>query len=89
MLVTKFSTYNHIIHIFKTYNFAEGEVCCNSADTEDCKKACTNMFQSELSPTQMQRQQFIESCESNSPKVTKCIKDVIKVTPALNTQKRM
>lgn len=46
------------------------------------------MFQSELSPSKFQRQQLIEACELSSLKVTKCIKDIIKVTPAINTQKR-
>lgn len=72
---------------FVSYLISEGESCCSNAETEDCKEACTNMFQSEL-PFALSRQHFAEACETSSPRVTKCVKDIIKETPAINTQKR-
>lgn len=71
-----------------SFLFSDGEECCDNANTEDCKTACTNIFQNELSPSKFEREQLLEFCEISSPKVTECIKDVIKVTPAMNTQKR-
>ncbi|KAJ8916807.1 hypothetical protein NQ315_005814, partial [Exocentrus adspersus] len=62
----------------------DGEICCNNARSQDCKDACTDIFRSELYPTKFQKQKVKEFCEINSPKVTDCVKEIVKVTPVEN-----
>ncbi|XP_074032082.1 reversion-inducing-cysteine-rich protein with kazal motifs [Leptinotarsa decemlineata] len=66
-----------------------GAECCNSARNENCKQSCVEIFRSELSPNKFQRQKLIDHCEHDSPKVTECIKDMVKYTPVKTTQKHL
>ncbi|XP_072392887.1 reversion-inducing cysteine-rich protein with Kazal motifs [Diabrotica undecimpunctata] len=66
-----------------------GADCCNNARTDDCKSACVDLFRRELSPTKLQRQKVKDYCENDSPRVTDCVKDLIKVTPVKNIHKHI
>nr|CAI5868539.1 unnamed protein product [Callosobruchus analis] len=67
-----------------------GEDCCNQATNEDCQSACTDIFRSGLSsPSKLLRQRLKDVCELSSPKVTQCVKEIVKLTPVRNTQKHI
>ncbi|CAH1106670.1 unnamed protein product [Psylliodes chrysocephalus] len=66
-----------------------GSDCCNNARTDDCQLACKDLFRRELAPTKLQRQKVKEYCENDNPRVTDCVKDLIKVTPVKNTHKHI
>lgn len=66
-----------------------GEDCCKNARNEDCQEACMDIFRSDLTPTKYQRQKLKEYCDNSSPKVSECVKDLIKVTPAKNTHQQI
>lgn len=65
-----------------------GEECCDNARSQDCREACSDIFRSELAPTKAQRQNLRELCEIGSPKVTDCVKEIVKVTPVKNIHER-
>ncbi|KAJ8956628.1 hypothetical protein NQ318_013982 [Aromia moschata] len=66
-----------------------GKDCCDNARGDDCKDACTDIFRSEQTPTKLQRQKLKEYCEITSPKVTECVKDIVKVTPVNNVHEHI
>ncbi|CAH2005399.1 unnamed protein product [Acanthoscelides obtectus] len=67
-----------------------GEDCCNQATNEDCHSACTDVFRSGLSsPSKLLRQRLKDACELSSPKVTQCVKEIVKLTPVKNTEKHL
>lgn len=47
-----------------------------------------DIFRTQLTPTKHQRQQLKENCLLDSPRVTECAKEIVKLTPVKNTNKR-
>ncbi|CAG9767452.1 unnamed protein product [Ceutorhynchus assimilis] len=66
-----------------------GEDCCSNGKSPECVEACRDIFRSQLTPTKYQRQRLKEECELSSPKVTECVKDIVKVTPAKDALKQI
>ncbi|XP_049826537.1 reversion-inducing cysteine-rich protein with Kazal motifs isoform X2 [Aethina tumida] len=66
-----------------------GEECCRNARSNECQETCLEVYRSHMTPTKAQRNQIKEYCENSSPKVTECVKDLVKVTVVTNTSKHM
>lgn len=66
----------------------QGDSCCSNSKTEECRRACLDIFRTNLTPNQQQRDLVEEACEVTSPKVLDCIKNYTKVTPATDLEER-
>nr|XP_018913097.1 PREDICTED: reversion-inducing cysteine-rich protein with Kazal motifs [Bemisia tabaci] len=64
-----------------------GAECCSNARSLECEGACRAVFRSQLTPSHQVRMAVTEACSQNSPKVTHCLKNIIRVAPVANPHK--
>lgn len=65
-----------------------GEECCRNALTDECQTTCVETFRTQTTPSKVQRQKLKDNCQLDSPRVAECVKEIVKVTPVKNTNKR-